>query len=75
MRKTIFTEQHKYMVKQLKKARREANLSQIEVAKLIEKPQSYISKTEAGQHRIDVIQLQEFAKIYKKRIDYFIKKS
>ena len=36
--------------------------------------QSFISKIEAGQRRIDVVQLKEFAKIYKKSLDYFIKK-
>ena len=33
-----------------------------------------ISKIEAGQRRIDVIQLKEFAKAYKKPLDYFLKK-
>jgi transcriptional regulator with XRE-family HTH domain len=72
MSKTIYSKEHKYIVKQLKRARKEANLSQGEVAKLLHKTQSYISKIESGQRKVDVIQLKEFAKIYKKDINYFI---
>ena len=73
MNKTIYTNEHKYIVQQLKKARVEAGLDQEEVAKLLKKTQSYISKIESGQRRIDVVQLKELAKIYKKPIDFFIK--
>mgnify|MGYP001575071380 CR=1 FL=1 len=60
-------------VEQLKKARQEAGLDQIEVAKLLGKTQSHVSKVEAGQRRIDVVALKEFAKLYKKPLDFFIK--
>jgi transcriptional regulator with XRE-family HTH domain len=73
MSKTIYSKEHKYIVKQLKKAREEASLSQEQVAKILNKTQSYISKIESGQRKIDVVQLKEFAKIYKKDIAYFIK--
>lgn len=73
MNKTIYSKEHEYLVKQLKKARIEANLDQNQVAKLLGKTQSYVSKIESGQRRIDVIQLKEFAKIYRKNLFYFIK--
>ena len=74
MNKTIYSKDHKFLVKQLKKARIEADLDQERVAELLGKTQSFISKIEAGQRRIDVVQLKEFAKTYKKSLDYFIKK-
>ena len=74
MDKTIYTNEHKHIVQQLKKARIEAGLDQKEVAKLLGRSQSYVSKIESGQRRIDIIQLKEFARIYKKDLDYFIKK-
>ena len=74
MSKTIYSKDHKFLTEQLKKARLEAGLNQEKVAELLGKTQSYISKIEAGQRRIDVIQLKEFAKTYKKSLDYFIKK-
>lgn len=73
MQKTLYSKDHKYTVEQLRKARQEANLDQIQVAKALGKTQSYISKIESGQRRIDVIVLQEFSRIYKKPVDYFLK--
>lgn len=73
MSKTIYSKDHKYIVGQLKKARQEARLEQEQVAKILKKTQSYLSKIESGQRRIDVIVLKEFAKIYKKSISYFLK--
>ena len=73
MSKAIYSKVHKYIVEQLKKARQEAGLGQEQVAKLLGKTQSYVSKIESGQRRIDIVTLKEFAKIYKKSIDYFLK--
>lgn len=73
MSKAIYSKDHKYIVEQLKKARKEAGLEQAEVAKLIGKTQSHISKVEAGQRRIDIVALKEFAKVYKKDINFFLK--
>lgn len=73
MKKTIYSKEHKYLVGQLKKAREEAGLNQNKVAMLLSKTQSYVSKVESGQLRIDVVQLKEFAGIYKKNLDFFIK--
>lgn len=74
MDKAIYTKDHKFLVNQLKKARKFAGLDQKEVAKLLGRSQSYVSKIESGQRRIDIVQLKEFARIYKKDLDYFIKK-
>jgi transcriptional regulator with XRE-family HTH domain len=73
MDKTIYTKDHKFIIEQLKKARNDAGFDQEKVAELLGKTQSYVSKIEAGQRRIDIVQLKEFAKIYKKELGYFIK--
>jgi transcriptional regulator with XRE-family HTH domain len=72
MNKTIYSKDHKFLVEQLKKARINAGFDQEKVAELLGKTQSYISKIETGQRRIDVVQLKEFAKIYKKDINFFV---
>ncbi|MFA5039627.1 MAG: helix-turn-helix transcriptional regulator [Candidatus Omnitrophota bacterium] len=72
MDKTIYTKGHKALVEKLIRARNDMGLKQEDVAKLLKRTQSYVSKIEAGQRRIDIIQLKEFAKIYKKSLDFFI---
>ncbi|MCK4520035.1 MAG: helix-turn-helix transcriptional regulator [Candidatus Omnitrophica bacterium] len=73
MAKTIYTKAHKSLVKKLVKAREEAKLRQGDVARKLGKTQSYISKIESGQRRIDIIQLRELAEVYHKNPTYFIK--
>ena len=73
MNKIIYSKEHRYLVKQLKKARKEIGLSQEQVANFLHRTQSYISKIESGQRKIDIIQLKKFVKIYKKNIDFFLK--
>ena len=72
MKKTIYSQEHKDIVERLKQARKEASLEQTEVAKKLGRTQSFISKLESGQRRIDLVQLKAFAKLYKKKIEYFI---
>lgn len=69
----IYSKEHKFIVKQLKKARNEAGLVQEKVAQILNTSQSYISKLESGQRKIDIVQLKEIARIYKKEINFFIK--
>ena len=73
MVKAIYSKEHRSLVERLRTARKERGLDQEEVAKLLGVTQSYISKMESGQRRIDIVQLKTFARIYKKKIDYFIK--
>jgi len=73
MNKTIYSNDYSFLTKQLKTARLNAGLNQTEVASLLGKTQSYISKVESGQLRIDIIQLKELAKLYNKDIEYFLK--
>ena len=73
MTKSIYTKEYAYFIERLYKARIEAGLTQVQVAKKLGRPQSHVSNVESGQQRVDVIELQRFAKIYNKDISYFIK--
>ena len=73
MTKSIYTKEYKKVIERLKKARLEAGLKQTEVAKKLAKPQSFISKIEQGERRLDVAELKKIAGIYKKPLDYFVK--
>ena len=72
MTNTIHTQQYKQFVKRLKEARVKARLNQTDVAKKFKKPQSYISKVEAGEQRVDIVELKIFAKLYNKDLNYFL---
>ena len=73
MTKSIYTKEYRKVIEKLKKARQEAGLTQVEVARKLNKPQSYISKIERGERRLDIIELKRIAVIYKKPVDYFLK--
>jgi transcriptional regulator with XRE-family HTH domain len=73
MKKSIYTKEYNYFTSQLKKARIEAGYTQVEVAKKLKRSQSNVSKEESGQIRLDVVQLKEYASLYKKDIGFFIK--
>lgn len=72
MRKTIHSKEHKLIKELLRQARLEAGLRQIDVAKKLRTPQSYISRCESGEHRLDVVELKTFAKLYGKPLSFFI---
>ncbi len=73
MNKTIHSTKYKTVLENLYKARQEAGFTQVEVANKIKKPQSFVSKIERGERRLDVVELEVFAKLYKKSLDFFLK--
>lgn len=73
MPRAIYKEEHQKIVERLKEARLSAGLGQVEVAEKLGRTQSYVSKIESGQRRFDVLQLKEFAKVYKKDLGFFLK--
>jgi transcriptional regulator with XRE-family HTH domain len=73
MDKTIYTKAYSNLVSRLKKARDQVSLNQEQAGRKLGRSQSYISKIESGQLRLDIIQLKEIARVYKKSLDFFIK--
>jgi len=73
IKKTIYSDQYKTIIQNLKETRRKQGLTQQQVAKHFGVGQSFISKIESGQYRLDILQLQEFAKFYKKSLTSFLK--
>ena len=70
--KAVHSSEYKVVLNRLKKARRDAGLKQAEVANKLKKPQSYISKIEAGERRLDILELKKLAQTYKKPVSFFI---
>ena len=57
-------EPYREMLRKLKTARVQSGLTQIEVAKALGKHQSYVSKCESGERRVDPLELLEFLALY-----------
>ena len=64
-KKTIHTSEYQEIIQKLITARKRARLTQKSVADILGYSQSYISKIENAQIRIDPIQLKDLSKIYK----------
>jgi transcriptional regulator with XRE-family HTH domain len=69
----IYSQKNKNLLEKLRSDRLEAGLTQIQAGKKLKKPQSYVSKVERGERKIEAIELGDFANIYNKDINYFIK--
>jgi hypothetical protein len=63
--------EYKLFLHHLCKARELSGLTQNEVAQILGKPQSFVSKCEQGERTVDVIDLLRFAKIYNVPLEYF----
>lgn len=70
--KPIHTPEHKRMRERLREAREAAGMTQEKVAEHLGKPQSFVSKVETGERRIDPTELEKFARLYGKPITFFL---
>jgi len=68
----IHSSEYQKFLKKLIAARKEHGMTQANVAEILQKPQSFVSKCESGERRVDIIELKKFAGIYNKNINYFI---
>jgi len=58
MNKSIYTAQQTVLRSLLKEVRLEAHLRQVDLAERLDEPQSFVSKYEAGERRLDLIELR-----------------
>ncbi|MBI4203594.1 MAG: helix-turn-helix transcriptional regulator [Betaproteobacteria bacterium] len=70
--KSTHSTRYRRFLERLRKARRRAGFTQAEVARALHRPQSFISKCEAGERRVDVIELEDFSRLYRKRLSFFL---
>jgi transcriptional regulator with XRE-family HTH domain len=70
--KAIYTPEYQRMRERLREARRTTGLTQHQVAKHLGKPQSFVSKIESGERRIDPAELQELASLYGHPLSFFL---
>jgi len=62
---------YKRFLARLAQARHDAGLTQVQVAYRLGKARSFVSKCELGERRVDFVELQQLARIYKKDLSFF----
>ncbi len=62
MGKSIYTAEHELLCQVLRDQRTRAGLTQQELADRLGKPQSYVSKFETGERRLDLVELRSVAR-------------
>ncbi len=72
MRDPAYRQRYRRFLEKLKQARQEAGLTQVEVAKRLRRPQSFVSKIESAERRVDVVELQDLAHLYGKPLSFFV---
>jgi transcriptional regulator with XRE-family HTH domain len=66
---------HKFLKavgQRLRQARRDAGLTQAQVAEILGRPQSYVSKCERAKRQIDLIEFVEFVLVYGKPTAWYL---
>lgn len=69
---TRHPERYRAFLARLREARKEASLSQEEVATALGVRQKFVSKIETGERRIDPVELDELARLYGKPVIWFL---
>jgi len=68
MKKSFNSKEHKILVELLYQLRVSSGLRQSDLADMLKVPQSFISKIESGERRIDLIELRTILKCFKTNI-------
>lgn len=63
---------YRQFLRRLRAARADAGLTQAQVAAELGRPQSFVAKCESGERRVDVIELESFARLYGVGLTYFL---
>lgn len=72
MPKTIFSAGQERLQRLLREARENAGFTQVQLATKLKVPQSFISKVESGERRIDLVELQSVCKALKISLSDFV---
>ena len=57
--RSVYSENYRLFLKLIISARRDSGFTQQELAKILKRPQSFISKYERGERRLDLIEFLE----------------
>ena len=72
MEKSIHSARYVLFLKVLREARLRAGLTQVQLARKIGETQTFVSKCERGERRIDVIELRTFCRAFGMSLNQFV---
>ena len=58
----------------IRQVREERGIRQVELAEALKRPQSWVSKVEAGQRRLDLVELAEVCKALGIKLSTFVRR-
>ncbi|MFZ3391191.1 helix-turn-helix domain-containing protein [Buttiauxella gaviniae] len=58
---SIYLEEYQSVIKLLRAARHEKGITQAQLAKALDRPQSFVAKIENGERRLDIIEFVHIA--------------
>lgn len=68
------TRQREQLLLLLKELRQKSAIRQVDMAKLLNVPQSFVSKYESGTRQLDILELRQICKILGISLNDFVKK-
>ena len=72
LEKTIYTREYAVVLKLLRKAREAAGITQVDLAEQLGQTQSFVSKIERGDRRLDIIQLRTILRNFDVTLPRFV---
>jgi len=67
-----WTDRQEHLLCLLRALRKKSGLTQVELAQKLGRPQSFVSKCESGERRLDILELQDICKACEAPIETFI---
>ena len=74
MQKSLSSSKQKIFLSLLRRVRVEAGLRQIDVAERLDQPQSFVSKYESGERRLDLLELELVCDACDTNLSEFVKR-
>ena len=72
MEKSIYTAEYGVLVELLRETREKAEVTQVELAERLGKSQSFVTKYECGERRIDIVQLRSICRLLATSLPEFV---
>ena len=72
--KALQAGRYRAFLAQLRRARVESGLTQVEIARRLGRPQTWVSKCELGERRVDFVELEDWAAACGKPLGFFATK-